>query len=146
MRIFYAFLILLVSAFLFMLPVSEAIDDYRQMQRTDTNTVDTAVAVTTGNVTLFSAIYNDDTSAITITSGLSTDVPLFSSYNTTTRLLAFSGLTANATRVITVVYFIDALSASAAVNTFLGWLPYIWLLVVVAFIPAALFAIFTNRA
>ena len=136
----------MVAGLLFMLPVSEAIYDYRTTERTDINTVNTAVDVTTGNVTLFTAVYENDTSTIGITSDLSTDVPLFSTYNTTTRLLVFSGLTDNTSRTITATYLIDALSGSTAVNTFLGWLPFIWLLVIIAFPPAALFAIFTNRA
>lgn len=129
-----------------MLPVVEAIYDYRTMQRTETDPIDTAVGVPTGNVTLFTAVYNNDTDTIGITSDLATDVPALSSYNITTRFLVFDGLTANASRIITVTYLIDALGTSTAVNTFLGWLPYIWFLVVFAFIPAALFAIFTNRA
>lgn len=129
-----------------MLPVVEAIYDYRTMQRIETDTIATAVGVTTGNVTLFTAVYDDDTDVIEITSELATDVPAFSTYNTTTRFLVFSGLTANTSRLITVAYLIDALGTSAAVNTFLGWLPYIWFLVIIAFIPASLFAIFTNRA
>lgn len=146
MRIFYAFLILVVSAFLFMLPVSEAIYDYRTIQHTSTNVVDTAVGVTTGNVTLANDIFDDDTDALDIDSDLHTDHPTFSTYNATTRFLVFSGLTANTSRTITVVYYSDALNAYASVNTFLDYLPYIWFIVVIAFIPAALFAIFTNRA
>jgi len=146
MRIFYAFLILLISAFLFMLPVSEAIYDYRTMQRIETETVPTAVGVTTGNIILGVPVYDDDTDVITIISDLGTDVPVFSAYNTTTRMVVFSGLTANGTRIITITYLIDALSLYTAVNTFLDFLPYIWLLTVFAFVPGALFAIFTNRA
>lgn len=146
MRIFYAFLILLISAFLFMLPVVEAIYDYRTMQRIETETVPTAVGVTTGNVILGVPVFENDTDVIEIISGLGTDVPVFSTYNTSTRMVIFSGLTANGTRIITITYLIDALGEFTAVNTLMGWLPYIWYLVVIAFIPGALFAIFTNRA
>lgn len=146
MRIFYAFLILLISAFLFMLPVSEAIYDYRTIQRIETETVPTAVGVTTGNVILGVPVFDNDTDVIEITSDSGTDAPTFSAYNTTNRMVIFSGLTANGTRVITITYLIDALGLYVAVNTFLDFLPYIWLLVVFAFIPASLFAIFTNRA
>lgn len=146
MRIFYAFLILLVSAFLFMLPVVEAIYDYRTMQRIETEAVPTAVGVTTGNVILGIAPFENDTDVLNIISDLGTDAPAFSTYNTTNRMVSFGGLTANGTRVITITYLIDALSTVPAVNTLMGWLPFIWYLVVVAFIPAALFAIFTSRA
>lgn len=146
MRIFYAFLILVISAFLFMLPVSEGIYDYRTMQRVETETVPTAVGVTTGNVILGVPVFDNDTDVIEIISDSGTDVPVFSAYNTTTRMVVFTGLTANGTRVITITYLIDTLGLYAAVNTFLDFLPYIWLLTVFAFVPASLFAIFTNRA
>lgn len=146
MRIFYAFLILLISAFLWMLPVVEAIYDYRTMQRIETETVPTAVGVTTGNVVLGVPVFEDDTDVIDIISDLGTDMPVFGAYNTTTRVVVFTGLTANGTRIITITYLIDALSTVPAVTILMGWLPFIWYLVVVAFIPAALFAIFTGRA
>ena len=129
-----------------MLPVVEAIYDYRTMQRIETETVPTAVGVTTGNVVLGVPVFENDTDVIEIISGLGTDAPVFSTYNTTNRMVVFSGLTANGTRIITITYLIDALGTVPAVNTLMGWLPFIWYLVVVAFIPAALFAIFTGRA
>lgn len=146
MRIFYAFLILLISAFLFMLPVVEAIYDYRTMQRIETERVPTAVGVTTGNVILGVPPFENDTDVLNIISDSGTDAPAFSTYNTTNRMVIFSGLTANGTRIITITYLIDALSTVPAVTTLMGWLPFIWYLVCVAFIPAALFAIFTHRA
>lgn len=128
-----------------MLPVVEAIYDYRTMQRIETETVPT-VGVTTGNVILGVPVFEDDTDVIDIISDLGTDAPALTTYNTTNRMVSFDGLTANGTRIITITYLIDALSTVPAVNTLMGWLPFIWYLVVVAFIPAALFAIFTNRA
>ena len=129
-----------------MLPVVEAIYDYRTMQRIETETVPTAVLVTTGNVVLGVPVFEDDTDVVNIISDLGTDAPALTTYNTTNRMVSFDGLTANGIRILTITYLIDALSTVPAVTTLMGWLPFIWYLVVVAFIPAALFAIFTGRA
>ena len=129
-----------------MLPVAEAVYDYRTMQRTDTFSTDTAVGVTAANETLLDDLYDADMGSVDIDSDDATDVPLPNSYNATNQVLNITGLTANATRILNITYDVNALGAYAAIDTFLGFLPYIWLLVVIAFIPAALFAIFTNRA
>ena len=129
-----------------MLPVAEAVYDYRTMQRTDTFSTDTAVDVHAANETLLGDLYDCDMGSIDIDSDDATDTPLPSSINCTNRVLNIAGLTANATRILNITYDVNALGAYTAIDTFLGFLPYIWLLVIFAFIPAALFAIFTNRA
>lgn len=129
-----------------MLPVTDAIYDYQTDLRTDTNTVTTAAGVTTGNVTLFTALHDDDTSTITITSNDSDDSPVYSSYNTTTRALDFTGLAENTTRTITVTYDIYALSSSGAIDTFVDKLDLFWLVVIVAFPIAAIAAVVIGRA
>ena len=68
-----------------------------------------------------------------------------SSYNTTTRALAINGLSANATRTLTVEYDVFALTDANAVDTFLDYFPYIWILIIVAFPIAALAALFVGR-
>lgn len=145
MRIFYGFLIIVVSAILFMLPLTSLINDFRTDVREDTFTVTTGSGVTTDNQTLTRAIYDDDTDTIEITSSISDDTPLYSSYNTTTRLLAYSGLAASSTRVITVSYDVDALDSTDAIATFVDRLPWIWMLIIIAFPIAALAAIFLGR-
>jgi len=146
MRIFYAFIIIFVSAILFMLPFTQMAYDFRTDPRTDVYTVDTAVGITTGNESLYDDLYDDDMGSIDIDSTLATDIPMPSSYNTTTRLLDITGLTANTTRTLSITYDYDALDASEAIATLIDRLPWVWLLVCVAFSPAALFAIFTGRA
>lgn len=145
MRIFYAFLVIVVASILFMLPVSVAIYDFRTDLREDTFDTDTGVGVTTANVILGKPVYDNDTETIDILSDLATDVPTYSSYNTTSRQLGISVLTANATRILTVSYDIDALEGSDAINTVMDIIPFIWMLVIIAFPMAALFAIFTGR-
>lgn len=146
MRIFYAFLIIVVAAILFMLPITEMVYDFRTDLREDTFTTATAVGVTTANETLLDDLYDDDTGSVDIDSDLATDVPLPSSYNATSQQLLVEGLTANTTRILIIAYDVDALDGSVAVNIIMDRLPLIWLLVIIAFAPAALFAIFTGKA
>jgi len=146
MRIFSAFLVIVTAAILFMLPLTSGVYDFRTDLNEDTFNYETGGAETTANVTLDKAVYDDDTDTITILSDLSTDSPLFSTYNTSTRLLDITGLTVSENRTLTVAYDVDALEGSDAINTIVGRLPWIWLLVIIAFSPAALVAIFTGRA
>jgi len=139
---------LLVGSFiLWILPVTTAVYDYRTDLRTDSfPTVDTGAIATTASVTLFTTIYDADTDTLTIISDLSTDAPVYASYNATNRALGLSGLTANTTRAITASYDITALSGADALDTFMDWFPYIWLVLIVAFPIAGLAAIWTGRA
>ncbi len=146
MRIFQAFLVLVTSVLLFMLPVNEAIRDYRTYVKTDSFTSPTAPAITTANVTLTKALYDNDTSSFVLSSDLSTDVPVFSSYNGTTRALMVAGLSDNTTRILTIDYEVNSLTTWASVGTLMDKLPMIWLLLIIAFPMAGIAAIFTGRA
>lgn len=145
MRIFYAFLIIVVSAILFMLPLTEAIYDFRTAERTDTFTTGTGVAATTANVTLIVKLYEDDLGSVDVDSNLATDAPVGSTYNSTPRVLTVTGLTDNTTRTLEVTYDFAALTSNTAINTVLDLVPFIWLLIIIAFAPAAIFAIFTGK-
>ena len=131
---------------LWMLPITAAIYDFRTDVQEDSFTSDTAVGQTTDNVTLSKVLYDNDTQTIDILSSISDDVPAYSSYNGTTRLLGISSLSANTTRTLTVSYDVDALSASNAINNFLDAISWIWLLCIAVFPMAALAAIFLGRA
>lgn len=144
MRIFYAFLIIVVAAILWMLPITMAIYDFRTDLRTDTFNTSTAVGVTTANETLLDDLYDGDIGSVDIASDDATDAPLANSYNSTSRVLGMTGLTENTTRTLEISYDIDALDVDS-LNTLFDWLPLIWILVIVAFPMAALFAIFTGR-
>jgi len=145
MRILYAFFVIVVAAILFMLPLTTAIYDFRTDLREDTFNNTTGVGETTANLTLFKPIYDDDTGTVGILSSISTDTPLYSSYNATSRLLGMTGLADNSTRVLTISYDIDALEGSDAINTIMDIIPFIWMMVIIAFPMAALYAIFTGR-
>ena len=145
MRIFNAFLIILVAAILFMLPISEAIYDYRTDLRTDTFSTVTAAAVTSANETLLESLYGGDTGSVTIVSDDAADAPLPNSYNATSQVLNITGLTASTTRELEVDYNVDSLQAHDSINTIAVRFPWIWLLLIIAFGPAALISMLTGR-
>ena len=124
-----------------MLPITQAIYDYRTDIYYDYYNWETQGANTTANVVLTNPIYNNDTNTITIQSNLATDVPLYSAYNTTTRLLDMTGLTAGVNRTLTVYYDIDALLSQPALSILMGWLPYIWMLMVIILPMAGIYAV-----
>lgn len=146
MRIFYSFLIIMCSAILILLPVTAGVYAFRTDQRTDTFTVATDVGSSNATVQLLKSIYDNDTSTIEISSYNADDIPFVSSYNTTTRALAMTGFSGNATRAVDVAYDIDALGASAAISNFLDYLPWVWILVWIAFPVGGLAAIWIGRA
>jgi len=145
-RIFYAFLIIVVAVILWMLPFTEAIYDFRTDVREDNFTVITGVGVTNSTVQLFTDIYDDDISMIDLSSNDGDDTPTYSSYNSTTRNLVVTGLSANTTRTLSVWYDIDALTESGAVGNLLDMLDLFWLLVIIGFPAAGLVAIFVMKA
>ena len=146
MRIFYSFLIILGTTILFLLPATEGIYDYRTDVRTDTFNITTAAGVTAANVTLHRPIFDADTNTLSYFSDNTADSPAFSDYDSVTRRLEVSGLAADDTRELDVLYDIDALAASLAINNFLNVLPFIWIIIIVAFPAAALAAVLMGRA
>lgn len=145
MRIFYAFLIILVATMLWMLPITSAIYDFRTDLRTDTFSATTAVGEDSANVTLLADLYDCDMGSIDIDSDDATDAPMPNTYNCTSRELNVSWLTDNTTRILDVSYDSSALKGNPAIDTLLGWIPYIWILIICVFPMAALFAIFTGK-
>jgi len=147
MKIFYGFLIIVTVSILFMLPITEAIYDFRTDVRDDNfYGIETGVGVVTANVTLHTSLYDDDTDTIGILSNETDDIPAFSTYDTATRELEVGGLAASGNRTLTVSYDIDALSASTAVSNFMNVVSWIWFILLAAFPAAAIGAIFMGRA
>lgn len=143
-KIFNAFLIILASTILFLIPFIQAAEDLKTDQRTDYFNISTAVGITTSNITLGEALYDNDLTTIQIVSDLSTDSVVWASYNATDRHILISALTDNSTRTLTASYNVDALGSSA-VSDFVDALVWIWLLSAAAFAPAALAGIFIGR-
>lgn len=142
---FNAFLILVCAVVLWMLPVTSAIYDFRTDVEEDSFAVTTDLGETGANVTLSKALYDNDYSASAVTSNITTDIPSFASYNSTTRALGINGLSENTSRTLIVEYDVFALTDANAIDTFLDYFPYIWILLIVAFPIAALVAIFVLR-
>jgi len=145
MRVFYSFLIIFGAVFLWLLPITTAIYDFRTDLREDSFAVETPGANTTANMTLTKPVYDNDTNTIDLLSSLATDTPTYASYNGTSRLLGVSGLTASENRTMTVTYDIDALVANPSISTLMDVLPFIWLICIAVFAPLGLFAVFTGR-
>jgi len=127
-----------------MLPITQAVYDYRTDQRTDTYSTDTAIGVTSANETLLGDLYDCDTGSIEFYSDLGTDVPLANSVNCTSRVLNITGLTDNTTRTLDITYDYDALEGNNAIDTLLGWIPYINILIIVVFPIASILAMWKG--
>lgn len=136
---------MVVTVILWMLPVEEAVYDFRTSLRTDTFLTATAVGVTSANETLLDDLYDEDTGAVDIDSDDTTDTPVANSYNATSQQLLVIGLTANTTRVLEITYPFDALVGFDAINTVVGRFPYFWLLLIIVFPIAALASLFLMR-
>jgi hypothetical protein len=146
LKIFYSFLIVFASAVLYFIPITAGVHDFRTDLKEDSFYVSTNGAITTGNVTLIKALYQDDTSSVQLTSDQAVDTPVVAGYTTATRLLDISGLAVSYNRTLTASYDWDALGGSGAVNAFLDKVAWIWLLCVIAFAPAALAAVWMGKA
>lgn len=146
MRIFNAFLIMLVAVILLLLPVTDAVYDFRTDIKEDKFTVETGGGESTGNVSLNKELYNADSSTITITSDLGSDLPQFSAYHDGTNTISFSGLTASSNRTITVLYDYDAISGLVAINTLIDRTSFIWYVMLIGLPIAGVAAIFTGRS
>jgi hypothetical protein len=128
-----------------LLPITTSVYDFRTDVREDSFTVETAAGETTDNVTLVKSVYDDDVTTIGLSSSDSDDSPIYSSYNTTTRLMAFSGLAESTNRTITVSYDVDALNGSSAWGTLLDAAPFIYYVILAALPIAGIAAIWTGK-
>lgn len=145
MRVFWAFIIILATVMLFLLPITPAVYDFKTDVRQDSFTTPTAVGATTANVVLIKELYDDDVMTISLASDLATDVPAVVSYNATNRALLVSGLTDNTTRGLVVDYDVDSLNASPAIATFIDYIPWFVLLMVILLPAAGIAGMFIRR-
>ena len=144
MKIFKAFLILMASTVLFLLPLTGSVYDFKTDQQTDLFSMVTTVN-TADNITLSELLYDADVTTVYVLSDLSTDLISWSSYNATSNNLLISGMSVNSTRVLTATYDVDALGGNTAIIDLTDRLAWFWLLLIIAFAPASLAAIFTGR-
>lgn len=98
----------------------------------DIFTITTAVGSDNSTVQLYKKLYENDTSSIEFVSHDTGDIPLASTYNSTTRSLLILGLAENITRSIDVTYEIDAID-NTSFTTALTALTFIWLIMIPLF-------------
>lgn len=144
-QVFNSFMIIVGAVVLWLLPITPAIYDFRTDLRTDTFLTTTAVGITSANETLLDDLFNNDVGSVSIISDNTTDTPLGSSYNATSRALLVIGLSGNATRTLGVSYDVQAFEVTDAINALLDKVWLIWMLIIIGFAPAALLALFLNR-
>ena len=146
MRVFYAFVIILAAAILFMLPLTDVIYDFRTDSRTDTFSTTTG-ALPSANETLLDDLYDGEPGSVDrIVSDNATEAPLANTYNAISRVLNITNLAANTTRILNITYDFDALGGNTTINLLADRFPWIWMLSIICFAPAALIALFTGRA
>lgn len=145
MKIFWAILIVVGSAFLLTLPFTQMVYDFVTDQRLDDYSVTTGAGITTYNVTLHKSLYDDDLTTVSFVSDVVTDVPVATSYNSTNQALLVSGLTASDTRTLDVYYDYDALEGSSALMNIIDKTPWFWFLCVSVLPITGLAGIFIKR-
>jgi len=96
-------LILLLPAMLL------GVDQFRLADQVDPFAVDTGGGETSVDVTLSQELYGDETRNASITSNVTADAPIASSYVSATRVLTVTGLQASTAHYLTVTYKIDRL-------------------------------------
>lgn len=118
---FYLLIFLVIILFAFISPaLVDSVTDFKTKQITQEFIVTTPAGVTSTNVSLSNALWYGDISLAGVTSNITNENPVTSNYTTTNNRLEISGLDANASHLLTVVYSADALTrypnASRAMN------------------------------
>lgn len=144
MKIVATFLMLVLVALLFMLPISTAVYDFRTDIYEQTFT-DLTTAAASENISLFKPIYNDDYTTILCSSDLATDNCTYGTfYDSTSHVVTIIGFTPAGTRDLTVSYDVNALTSIGALDTFLNMVPWLWYLLLVAVLGVSIFAIWRR--
>lgn len=106
----------------FATPILDGIKGWRTEGTTEAHAVTTGAGVTTANVTLSNDLFQDDVSeVITITSNITGEEPIATTYTAATNRLLVSALNASATHTLTVNYRADSDSTvMAALGPFLA--------------------------
>ena len=106
--------------------INSGIISWRTQDLTQGFAVSTGAGVTSANVTLSNDLFQDDvTRVISITSNVTGESPVATSYATATNVLLVSALNASETHTLTVNYYADTEnSALQAVGPFLGFIVF----------------------
>ncbi len=116
-------LLILLLAIIFLPAIFISFHDVQVSAVTDSDTIATAGGVTTGNLTLSEALFDDSLSSVTgLESTNANDVPVVLSYNETTPELEIGGLEASASRVLSAEYEYVNPGNNSSLGTVLGFL------------------------
>lgn len=121
-----------------------SIRDARTLSVTDTYQLATT-NVTTASVQLTKELWDDDITRIELTSNTTADVPIVSSYNSTTRNLALTGLDDNTTRTFEVQYYTAGFTDYPFADTGIRFVPTILVIGIILVIFAAIWVAWTGR-
>ena len=98
-----------VVIILMMAAVLTAVNDFRMTEYEESHVATTGGAETTYDVTLSQELFSDETYNAVVTSNVTADAPIPSSYASATQILTVTGLEASETRLLTITYQIDSL-------------------------------------
>jgi len=106
--------------------VLNAIQDFRTDLQSQSYQVSTGVGVTSANVVLSSQLWDDNVAHVTSVSSNISEPATASSYDSSTKTLTITGLTANTTRTLTVQYKTAALDDYTAAEDFIKHVPTVY--------------------
>jgi len=139
-KIFIAILAIFLLLGAMRTPIIDGIKGWRVEEQTQGAVVTTGVGVTTGNVTLTAELFQDDTAEVTaISSNVSGDSPVASSYETATRVLTIAGLTSSAVHSLSIEYYAESENAVMQVAG-----PFLGIMIFGGFIVAILYGVFKK--
>ncbi len=125
--------------------IMPTIQDF-QTENIDQNiNVSTGVGVTTATMTLGSTVWNDSLAYLAISSNNSSDVPIATSYNVTSKALTVSGLSDNTTRILTISYKTNGLDEYRGVEQATTALPTVLIVGIIAVVLGAVVIAFMRR-
>jgi hypothetical protein len=134
---------LMISAVIVIMLLAAAItsiDDFRMTDQADPFNVTTGDNVTTATVTLSQELFGDETRNASVSSNLTSDAPIASSYDDDTQVLTITGLTASESRRLTITYSIDALTDYWGAGIAARMWPLILIIGVLAIVVGAVYA------
>jgi hypothetical protein len=123
-KVFLLILALFLLLGAFSSSISDGIKGWRTEEQVQGAAVSTAVGITSANVTLTADLFQDDTAEVTdITSNVTMDAPVASTYIASTKVLLIGGLTSNAAHSLSITYLADPDNTVMMVlGPFLGFL------------------------
>jgi len=113
--------------------------DFRTDEQTDEFNVTTGGGVTTADLVLSQDLYNDATVNANVSSNLTADAPIASTYTPGTNTLHVIGLQASDSRRLTIDYAIDGLTDYLGVGIAASTLPLFLVLGIIGIVAGAVY-------